>query len=158
MYLWYGIIKYISLVVLNDQFSQMLSHDTKYNIKSHYRMDLLLFTLLPKVVMFKYWEYWLTVEQNLIFLIRWVTLMYVVYKFNLFYLSVCGYQNLYCPLHLAAKSGHIEAIETLVKAGADINAVNNKVWWTFCCTYMYSYIVSVLYHYDRINGLLYMWL
>ena len=37
------------------------------------------------------------------------------------------YQNLYCPLHLAAKSGHLEVIETLVKAGADINAVNIKV-------------------------------
>ena len=34
---------------------------------------------------------------------------------------------MYSPLHLAAKSNNCEVIELLVKAGADIDAVNAKV-------------------------------
>ena len=43
----------------------------------------------------------------------------------MFYHQFC-YQNLCRPLHHATKYGHIEVVEILGKAGADINA-DNKV-------------------------------
>ena len=60
-------------------------------------------------------------EQNLIFITKSITLIIYCCLF------ICGHQDLYSPLHLASKGGHIEVIETLVEAGGDVNVVNNEV-------------------------------
>ena len=45
------------------------------------------------------------------------------YIYIMFYQPIF-YQNLCRPLHHATKNGHIEIVEILGKAGADINAYN----------------------------------
>ena len=46
-----------------------------------------------------------------------------MYTYICFMNQFC-YQNLCRPLHHATKNGHIEVVEILGKAGADINAYN----------------------------------
>ena len=40
------------------------------------------------------------------------------------YLLICGYQNLNSPLHLATKHDHIDVVDLLGRAGADVSIVN----------------------------------
>ena len=38
-------------------------------------------------------------------------------------------QNLYSPLHFATKNGHIDMMEMLVGAGADVSVTNKVPKW-----------------------------
>ena len=52
-------------------------------------------------------------------------------KINTMMLTKCLIpQSAYSPLHLAAENCHFEIVEILVRAGADINAVNKVQLYT----------------------------
>jgi ankyrin repeat protein len=41
--------------------------------------------------------------------------------------------GLYTPLEVAAKEGHTGVVTMLIKAGADVNYRDNKVWYVHNC-------------------------
>ena len=48
------------------------------------------------------------------------------------------YKNKWTPLHLAASSGHIQVVETLIRLGADINVVQKVSLYIKMSVYLAS--------------------
>jgi len=42
--------------------------------------------------------------------------------------TLCVQDEKYTPLHVAAHNGHVQAVETLLKLGADVDAITQVHW------------------------------
>ena len=78
-----------------------------------------------------------------------VSILYKKLVITLNHIAFYYYKDQWTPLHIAAEYGNVSLVESLIKYGADVNAVN-KV------SILYKKLVITLNHIAiRINGLHY---